>query len=76
MNAEIENDVYETDLKKLEQQVEALLGKVDNLSTENKSLRQQQENLMGERSQLLEKTETARSRVEAMITRLKAMERD
>ena len=38
------------------------------------SLRQQQEQLAGERAQLLAKNEQARSRVEAMITRLKSLE--
>ena len=44
------------------------------LSDENRSLRQQQEQLVGERSQLLAKNEQARSRVEAMISRLKSLE--
>ena len=33
-----------------------------------------QENLVNERAILIEKTEHARSRIEAMITRLRAME--
>jgi cell division protein ZapB len=33
-----------------------------------------QENLVAERAALIEKTELARTKVEAMITRLKAME--
>jgi cell division protein ZapB len=44
------------------------------LSEENRSLRAQQEQLSGERAQLLAKNEQARSRVEAMITRLKSLE--
>jgi uncharacterized protein (TIGR02449 family) len=39
-----------------------------------RSLRQQQEQLAGEARQLLAKNEQARSRVEAMITRLKSLE--
>ncbi|NCC29281.1 MAG: TIGR02449 family protein, partial [Gammaproteobacteria bacterium] len=41
---------------------------------ENKSLRARQETLVGERGELIEKTEQARSRVEAMLSRLRAME--
>ena len=44
------------------------------LADENRSLRQQQEQLVGERAQLLNKNEQARSRVEAMIARLKSLE--
>ncbi len=44
------------------------------LIEENRSLRQQQEQLSGERSQLLAKNDQARSRVEAMIARLKSLE--
>ncbi|MFS8138216.1 MAG: TIGR02449 family protein, partial [Thermomonas sp.] len=41
---------------------------------ENRSLRQQHEQMAGERSQLLAKQEQARTRVEAMISRLKSLE--
>ena len=44
------------------------------LGEENRTLRQSQESLIGERAQLLTKNEQARSRVEAMIHRLKSME--
>ena len=64
------------DLERLEQQIDELLGKIENLSTENSALRRQHEDLVAERARLLDKTQTARSRVEAMIARLKAMERD
>jgi cell division protein ZapB len=47
---------------------------VRRLSEENRSLRQQQEQLVGERSALLAKNEQARTRVEAMIARLKSLE--
>lgn len=66
----------ELDLRKLEEQVDELLSKVDALSSENRSLRQQKDGLVSERARLLDKTESARNRVEAMIARLKAMERD
>ena len=44
------------------------------LKDENASLRARQESLVSERAELIEKTELARNRVEAMISRLKAME--
>jgi cell division protein ZapB len=44
------------------------------LQDENRSLRQQVEQMTGERAQLLAKQEQARSRVEAMIGRLKSLE--
>jgi len=44
------------------------------LAEENRSLRHQQEQLVAERSTLLAKNEQARSRVEAMISRLKSLE--
>ena len=64
----------ESDLKKLEQRVDELIGAVDRLKSENQSLRENKTSLETERSQLLQKTELARSRVESMINRLKAME--
>lgn len=54
--------------------VDELGDRVRRLSDENRSLRQQQEQLVGERSALLAKNEQARTRVEAMIARLKSLE--
>jgi cell division protein ZapB len=62
------------DLRKLEQRVEELIRACSYLTDENKSLRARQDSLVAERAALIEKTELARSRVEAMITRLKSME--
>lgn len=64
----------ELDLKTLEQRVDELIEAVTRLQSENRSLRAQQADLMSERARLIEKTELARSRVESMIARLKAME--
>ncbi len=66
----------ELDIKKLEDRVDDLIEAVERLQQENKDLRNNQSNLMTERSQLIEKTELARIRVEAMISRLKALEND
>lgn len=66
----------ELDLKKLETRVDDLIKAVDRLQQENKTLRDSQTSLMTERNHLVEKTELARSRVEAMIEKLKAMENE
>lgn len=64
----------EDDLRQLELRIDDLIDTVGLLKNENTNLRQQQERLVTERSQLIEKTEMARSRVEAMISRLKSLE--
>ena len=62
------------DLSALEAHVDELVDSLRALSEENAALRDQHGNLMAERAALIEKSELARSRVEAMIARLKAME--
>jgi cell division protein ZapA len=61
-------------LKQLEERVTLLIQRCRRLEEENQALHQQQSNLMAERANLIEKSEQARSRVEAMVARLKAME--
>ncbi len=60
----------------LERQVHELIELTSTLARENKALRTQQSNWTGERAKLIEKNELAKSRVESMITRLKALEHD
>ena len=62
------------ELKDFEDKLDQLIGKYHSLKNENSSLKIKQETLTQEKSQLLEKTNLARTRVEALITRLKAME--
>ena len=62
------------DLSALESQVDELIQTCDLLTDENRALRDQQSTLVAERAGLIEKSELARSRVEAIIARLKAME--
>ena len=64
----------EDDLRQLELRIDDLIDTVGLLKNENTNLRQQQDKLTTERSQLIEKTEMARTRVEAMISRLKSLE--
>lgn len=67
-------DPVQQELAALGQQMDRLLDTVRRLSEENRSLRQSQEQLSGERAGLLARNEQARSRVEAMIQRLKSLE--
>ncbi|MCH9049333.1 MAG: TIGR02449 family protein [Proteobacteria bacterium] len=62
------------DLKALETRVDELISTVGKLTAENTALRSQQNNLVTERAELIEKTELARTRIESMISRLRAME--
>ena len=62
------------ELKTLEARIDELIAACEALQEENQALRDQQAQLMAERAGLIEKSELARSRVEAMIARLKAME--
>lgn len=55
-------------------QLKELVALCEHLREENAILRDQQANLAEERALLIEKNEMARTRVEAMISRLKAME--
>ncbi len=64
----------EADLRKLDFRIDELIRLVDRLKEENFSLRQKQDALVNERAALLQKNELVRTRVEAMITRLRAME--
>ena len=61
-------------VQQMSARLDKLLELVRRLADENRSLRQGQEQLVNERAQLLNKNELARSRVEAMIHRLKSLE--
>lgn len=66
----------EAELTALEQRVAELLKVCGRLSEENRSLKNSQDQLVNERADLVAKQEQARSRVEAMINRLKALEQE
>jgi cell division protein ZapB len=68
------SDPVQHELAALAEQVDRLLDTVRRLTDENRSLRQSQEQLSGERAGLLARNEQARSRVEAMIQRLRSLE--
>jgi cell division protein ZapB len=63
-------------LEQLEQRVDELIELTAVLSRENRALKAQQITWSTERAKLIEKNELAKSRVEAMISRLKALEQD
>ena len=68
------NERFDLELKRLEKRLDELVVICKKLQEENESLRLRQDNLTAERATLLQKNEQVRGRVEAMITRLKAME--
>ena len=62
------------DTRALEEKIDRLIRICERLEDENRALRDQQNSLIAERATLVEKSELARSRVDAMITRLRGME--
>ena len=74
MASELGNERFDLELKRLEKRLDELVVICKKLQDENVSLRSRQDSLTAERASLLQKNEQVRGRVEAMITRLKAME--
>lgn len=72
------NDTTKTqldlELTRLGKRIEELVTLLDHLREENRALRARHESLAGERAALMHKNEQVRTRVEAMIGRLKTME--
>ena len=67
-------NALQSELDALTKTLDQLLHTVQRMDEENRSLRQSQEQLATERAGLLARNEQARSRVEAMIQRLKSLE--
>ncbi len=61
-------------LQKLSEKVDRLIQKCQQLETDNQRLREQQDDWHKERMSLLQKNDLARTKVEAMISRLKSLE--
>ncbi|MCG8383012.1 MAG: TIGR02449 family protein [Gammaproteobacteria bacterium] len=61
-------------LEQLAEEVQLLADLCARLKSDIQTLQEQNQSLSRERSDLIEKNELARSRIEAMIIRLKAME--
>ncbi|WP_462380728.1 TIGR02449 family protein [Pseudomonas sp. Marseille-QA0892] len=66
----------DTDLKALTVRLEQLIQRVEQLKLHNRALLANERAWREERAHLVEKNELARSKVEAMILRLKALEQD
>ena len=66
--------VSQTVLNTLENKLDQLINLCERLEKENKSLRSKESDWARERTRLIEKNELARTRVEAMIARLKNLE--
>ncbi|HET9818766.1 MAG TPA: TIGR02449 family protein [Rhodanobacteraceae bacterium] len=64
----------EDELAALSQALDKALGQMRRLAEENASLRRGRDQLAGERAALMTRNEQARTRVEAMIERLKSLE--
>ncbi len=67
-------NITKDQIAELEAKLSELIDMADQLKVENQSLRAQQSNLVAEKSRLIEKNELARTKVEAIITRLKSLE--
>ncbi|MGH8118317.1 MAG: TIGR02449 family protein [Rhodanobacteraceae bacterium] len=65
---------FEEELAALARTLDAVLERMRKLAEENASLRRGRDQMAGERAALLARNEQARSRVEAMIERLKSLE--
>ncbi|MEE9344936.1 MAG: TIGR02449 family protein [Methylococcales bacterium] len=61
------------EIDQLEEKIDALITRLWKMEEENRSLHSRNNELTLERSQLIEKTTLAKTRVEAMISRLKGM---
>jgi cell division protein ZapB len=72
--AETNTSQVELELRRLEQRIEELVAAVLQLKEENRALRMRQDSISSERASLLQKSELVRTRVEAMIGRLRTME--
>lgn len=66
----------ENQLKALEKKIDELIALCGDLNSENQSLKRESQGWHSERLQLIEKNELARSKVEAMINRLQALEQE
>lgn len=61
------------ELLRLEEKVDALLAVCRHLQQDNQGLQEKNRQLVDERDQLLEKAAIARTRVESMVARLRAV---
>jgi cell division protein ZapB len=75
MNESNRSASVDVELKRLEKRVDELVTTLLRLKDENRALRARQDTLAAEKTTVMNRSEQVRARVEAMIGRLKAMER-
>ncbi|MCW8886577.1 MAG: TIGR02449 family protein [Motiliproteus sp.] len=61
-------------LQQLEQQIDLLIGRCQQLQQQNQLLQRRENSWKTERAKLIQSRDSVQAKVEAMITRLKAME--
>ena len=66
----------DAELQALSRKLELLIQRVEQLTSQNRALLASEKAWREERAHLIEKNEMARLKVEAMISRLKALEQD
>ncbi len=64
------------ELSTLERRIEELIAFCDQLERKQESIAIEQQKWLQERSRLLEKNELAKTKIEAMIMRLKSLDQD
>lgn len=69
------NDSITQDIRTLEERIDDLIGACRRLREENEGLRHSQESLIEERTKLTEKNKMARTRLESIVDRLKALDK-
>ena len=74
LHPQAQNIRMKEQLDNIADKVDELVALCDKLDRENRSLRKRESDWVSEKRQLLIKNESARTKVEAMISRLKAME--
>ncbi len=66
----------DSQLKALEQKIDDLIRLCTDLNSENVALKSDASSWLQERQQLMDKNELAKTKVEAIISRLRAMEQE
>ena len=75
MSSDKTTQSVDVELKKLENRIDELIHVCNKLGDENRDLRNQQKDLNTDRNELIRKNDEVKGRVEAMIARLRSMER-
>lgn len=73
INALLENRV---DISTLEKRIDELIALCDEMESKQTSMESDRDTWLQERTRLLEKNEMAKTKIEAMIMRLKSLEQD